>query len=86
MKLFACAMAALILLSEQPSCAGFDLSSECRGNLVLNGGFEEPNTEVIRSEVQDVVGAGPKWGWYSKIPGAQCGTRHMGSCALATWC
>jgi hypothetical protein len=35
---------------------------------MINGGFEEPNTELVPTELKDPT-SNKKWGWYKKIPG-----------------
>ena len=63
------AAAALLLLSLQlASGLVVDLSNECPGNLLMNAGFEEPNTETNPTQLYD-PSSNPKWGWYEKIPG-----------------
>jgi hypothetical protein len=46
----------------------FELSSSCPGNLLVNGGFETPNTEATPAEVRERY-TNSKWGWYKSIPG-----------------
>lgn len=41
-------LALSVLALAAVTCVGFDLSSSCPGNLVINGGFEEPNTMKAR--------------------------------------
>lgn len=63
------AAAAVLLLSAQLATAAFvDLSKECPGNLLINGGFEEPNTEQRKNQHPDGA-SDNKWGWYEEIPG-----------------
>ena len=62
------ASVAVLLLSAQLATAFVDLSKECPGNLLQNGGFEEPNTEEFKTQLPDPT-SNSKWGWYEKIPG-----------------
>lgn len=43
---------------------------DCPGQLLVNGGFEEPNTMLVRSDHIDQY-SNKYWGWYLKIPGTQ---------------
>lgn len=53
-----------------PGASGPSLAQTCPGNLLVNGDFEEPNTEVIRSERYD-KNNNACWGWYTRktLPG-----------------
>jgi hypothetical protein len=62
------AAVAVLLLSAQLANAFVDLGKECPGNLLQNGGFEEPNTEEFKTQLPDPT-SNSKWGWYEKIPG-----------------
>jgi hypothetical protein len=62
------AAVAVLLLSAQLASAYVDLSQECQGNLLINGGFEEPNTEQKATQLPDPT-SNSKWGWYEEIPG-----------------
>jgi len=59
---------AVLLISLQLASAQVDLSKECPGNLLQNGGFEEPNTEQFKTQLQN-PSSNPRWGWYESIPG-----------------
>jgi hypothetical protein len=65
-------LAAALLLAgcfaSAAAAAAVDLSSECAGNLLLNAGFEEPNTETTKTQIWEPT-SNTKWGWYEKIPG-----------------
>lgn len=62
------ATAALVLLLGLCSVAGVNLASDCPGNLIVNAGFEEPNTETNPSDLWE-PNVNSKWGWYLQIPG-----------------
>lgn len=62
------AAVAVLLLCAQLASAYVDLSQECKGNLLINGGFEEPNTEQKATQLPDPT-SNSKWGWYEEIPG-----------------
>jgi hypothetical protein len=62
--------AVLWLALQLASAAVVDLGQECPGNLLLNAGFEEPNTETTPTQIWEPT-SNSKWGWYDKIPGVQ---------------
>lgn len=66
------AAVAVLLLGAQLASAQkvgpVDFSQECPGNLLVNGGFEEPNTEQKWTQLPDPT-SNSKWGWYEEIPG-----------------
>ncbi|GBF92214.1 hypothetical protein Rsub_05296 [Raphidocelis subcapitata] len=50
--------------------ATVDLAKECPGNLIKNGGFEEPNIlDVEKYPKAPYNTYNSKWGWYISIPG-----------------
>lgn len=53
-----------------PPGSAATLAQMCPGNLLVNGGFEEPNTELIRSQRFD-PNNNACWGWYfsDTVPG-----------------
>lgn len=56
------AAAALLLVSAQLASAFVDLAKECPGNLLVNPGFEEPNTMEVATQLPDPT-SNPRWGW-----------------------
>lgn len=64
-------LAAVLLASAQLASAYVDLGQECPGNLLTNGGFEEPNTEQVSTHLPQ-TSSNSKWAWYEKIPGEHC--------------
>eukprot|EP00877_Chromochloris_zofingiensis_P001415 jgi/Chrzof1/11274/Cz05g30070.t1 len=44
----------------------FNLQQTCPGNLIGNGGFEEPNVRLVPGEKDHWDG---HWGWYPSMPG-----------------
>jgi len=70
------AAASLVIISIQLVGAAVDLGQDCPGNLLVNGGFEEPNTETTPTQIWEPT-SNSKWGWYDKIPGMQMGYLGM---------
>lgn len=72
------AAVAVLLLGAQLASAQkvgpVDFAQDCPGNLLVNGGFEEPNTETKWTQLPDPT-SNSKWGWYEDIPGRQQGQR-----------
>lgn len=80
------AAVAVLLLSAQLASAYVDLSKECQGNLLINGGFEEPNTEQKATQLPDPT-SNSKWGWYEEIPGWYTARPDgQGHCVKTDWC
>lgn len=75
------AAVAVLLLGAQLASAQkvgpVDFAQECPGNLLINGGFEEPNTEQKWTQLPDPT-SNSKWGWYEEIPGRQQAGRRRG--------
>lgn len=69
-------LAVLLLISAQLASAYVDLGSECPGNLLQNGGFEEPNTEQVPTHMLQ-QSSNSKWGWYESIPGEYSLGTHL---------
>eukprot|EP00878_Enallax_costatus_P005008 GHUV01005267.1.p1 GENE.GHUV01005267.1~~GHUV01005267.1.p1 ORF type:complete len:246 (+),score=37.75 GHUV01005267.1:194-931(+) len=68
----AAVFAALVCVAQSspwdPKFTGQTNAEMCPGNLMVNGGFESPNTIDTRNKVKNPT-ANSRWGWYKAIPG-----------------
>lgn len=80
------AAASLVIISIQLVGAAVDLGQDCPGNLLVNGGFEEPNTETTPTQIWEPT-SNSKWGWYDKIPGWYTARPDgLSNCVKTDWC
>ena len=82
----AATFAALVCVAQSapwdPKFTSQTTAEMCAGNLMVNGGFEEPNTLDTRNKVPNPT-ANSRWGWYKAIPGdMQCSAVPLWQTAL----
>jgi hypothetical protein len=76
---------AVLLVLLLGTTRAVDLPSECAGSLIVNGGFEQPNTEQVPAEVREKH-TNSKWGWYRSLPGWYTSRPDGQPCARVDWC
>jgi hypothetical protein len=63
-----------------------NLQRECPGNLIVNGGFEQPNPQLVPTEKPD-KSSNSRWGWYlsNTVPGWYTWRPDNQPCVRVDW-